>query len=92
MEFFENELPDPSTQELPIPDYNHLPRIGMESRTRDLEREDLELLLRYECAHRARTPVLRLLAARLRRLRERHEGAGRPEGTGRDRGYGRPAH
>ncbi|MEV6008021.1 hypothetical protein AB0M29_14515 [Streptomyces sp. NPDC051976] len=85
MEFFESELPDPSTGELPIPDYNHLPRIGMESRTRDLGREDLEVLLRYECAHRARTPVLQLLAARLRGLRERHQG------TGRHRGYGRPA-
>ncbi|WP_329171683.1 hypothetical protein [Streptomyces sp. NBC_01477] len=85
MEFFEGELPDPSTQELPIAGYNHLPRLGLEGRTSELGREQLEVLLRYERGHRDRTPVVRLITARLRGLRERHR-RGHPEG-----GYGRPA-
>lgn len=84
MDFLESELPYPSTQDLPIPGYDHLPKLGLEGRTKGLGREQLELLLRYERDHRGRTPVIRLLTARLRGLRERHR-RGRPGG-----GYGRP--
>jgi hypothetical protein len=67
---FDDALPEPHTQELPLPDYPHLTTRAIESRVADLDRAQVEALLRYECAHRERTPVIRLLTARLRRLRE----------------------
>ncbi|WP_327287204.1 hypothetical protein [Streptomyces sp. NBC_01198] len=70
MDLFDDEIPDPVTQELPIPDYNHLPRLDVESRSRQLDAEGLELVLRYERTHRDRTPVAQFLTARLRRLRD----------------------
>lgn|GEM_PF-6896467 len=68
---FDDEMPGPTTQELPIPDYRHLPAQTIEGRARELDRAAVEAVLRYECEHRARTPLIRALTARLRRLRER---------------------
>ncbi|MFG1808061.1 hypothetical protein [Streptomyces sp. NPDC049040] len=84
MEFPEGKLPDPSTQELPIPGYKHLPKLGIEGRTEGLGAEQLDLLLRYEREHRDRTPVIRLFTARLRGLREDRRDP-HPDG-----GYGTP--
>ncbi|WP_433887804.1 hypothetical protein [Streptomyces sp. CA-111067] len=80
---FDDEIPDPVTRELPIPDYKHLPRLDVETRAEGLKAEDLQIVLRYERGHRDRTPVIRLLTARLRRLRDqtRDTGSGR-EGSG----------
>lgn len=67
---------------LPIADYDHLPKLAVESRARSLGPDELEALLRYECSHRARTPVIRVLAARLRQVRERRRRQAVPGGYG----------
>ena len=68
-------MPGPKTQELPIADYRHLPVHTIAGRIPELDRKGVETVLRYECDHRERTPLIRLLTARLRGLRAR---AGRP--------------
>ncbi|MYS19341.1 MULTISPECIES: hypothetical protein [unclassified Streptomyces] len=70
---FDDSAPGPATGELPIAEYNHLPRREVEGRLPDLDREQVELVLRYERRHRARTPVLRLLTTRLREFRDRRD-------------------
>ncbi|WP_405577631.1 hypothetical protein [Streptomyces sp. NBC_01190] len=70
MELFDGEVPSPATGELPIVDYKHLPKLAIEGLSQDLAEEDIELVLRYERGHRDRTPVILLLTARLKRLRE----------------------
>jgi hypothetical protein len=67
----ENEIGVPTADELPITDYDHLPKVVAEGRVPALGREDLETILRYERAHRDRTPLVRLLMARLRQMRYR---------------------
>jgi hypothetical protein len=71
---FDDVTPGPTTRELPIPDYRHLPAHVIEGRIGDLDREAVEKVLRYECDHRERTPLIRLLTARLRGLRARASG------------------
>jgi hypothetical protein len=90
VDLFDDETPAPATQELPIADYKHLPRIAVEASVGKLDRDDVELVLRYEREHRGRTPVIRLLTAQLRRLRDvRDGGRGGGRGSGRsDGGYG----
>jgi hypothetical protein len=83
VDLFDDEIPDPATRELPIPDYNHLPRVEVETASRQLDAEDLDVVLRYERGHRDRTPVVRLLTARLRWLREQVRGGRSVKG-----GYG----
>ncbi|MFJ4851537.1 hypothetical protein [Streptomyces sp. NPDC088733] len=61
--------PAPVTQELPIPDYKHLPRISVEGRVGTLDQDGAQKVLRYEREHRDRTPVIQLLIARLQQLR-----------------------
>lgn len=80
MELFDDAIPGPTTRELPIVDYNHLPRLTVESRAKDLNREQLELVLRYEREHSDRTPVIQLLNGRLRQLRLLRRGAVLPPG------------
>jgi hypothetical protein len=82
MDFPEDALPAPTTQELPIPDYKHLPRLDVEPRVGDLGKEEVETVLRYEREHRGRTPVIRLLTARLHRLRESRPVPSRGHGYG----------
>lgn len=83
-------MADPARNTLPLPDYDHLPIGGLESRVRSLSAEEVEDLLAYERSHADRLPVTELLAARLDQLRSGAEptsgdpGALRPEsGEGR---------
>lgn len=84
VDLFDNEIPGPETSELPIADYPHLPRLQIESRASELDREQVERVLRYEREHRGRTPVIRLLTARLHELRPHHRD------TPPAHGYGSP--
>lgn len=72
---FDEGMPTPATRELPIVGYRHLPKQAIEALASDLDHEQADLVLRYECAHRGRTPVIRLLTARLRGLRENRAAA-----------------
>jgi hypothetical protein len=83
-------MADPARNTLPLPDYDHLPIGGLESRVRSLSAEEVEDLLAYERSHADRLPVTELLEARLEQLRSGAEpasgdpGALRPEsGAGR---------
>ncbi|MFC4030030.1 hypothetical protein ACFO3J_00935 [Streptomyces polygonati] len=79
VELFDSEGPGPATGELPIMDYKHLPKLAIEGFSQSLAKEETELVLRYEREHRDRTPVVRVLTARLRQLRHsrRDDGAAR---------------
>jgi hypothetical protein len=59
----------PHHDELPLPDYDHLPIGSVESRIRALDPEGLEALVSYERAHGNRLPVLQLLENRLAAVR-----------------------
>ncbi|ELS50564.1 hypothetical protein [Streptomyces viridochromogenes] len=61
-------MADPARNTLPLPDYDHLPIGGLESRVRSLTAEEVEELLAYERSHADRLPVTELLAARLEQL------------------------
>ncbi|NKY05959.1 hypothetical protein HF998_03020 [Cellulomonas hominis] len=56
--------------ELPVPDYDHLPVGSLGHRIRSLEAEDLDVLRRYEEAHANRPAVLQILDHRLLDLAE----------------------
>ncbi|MFW3172709.1 hypothetical protein [Geodermatophilus sp. CPCC 206100] len=58
--------------QLPLPDYDHLPVHGLASRIRTLDAAGLETLLEYERAHANRLQVVTIMENRLRSL---HEGA-----------------
>jgi hypothetical protein len=73
MDMFDDELPAPATRELPLADYPHLSGYAIEASLSGLDSEEVEILKRYESTHRDRTPLVRLLTARLKSLR-----AGRP--------------
>lgn len=68
----------------PLADYDHLPKVLVENRAARMPREQVEALLRYESAHRARTPVIRVLRSRLHQI----ENSGRQQGA--VGGYGGP--
>lgn len=51
--------------ELPIPDYDHLPEGALAHRIRSLPAEELGVLLDYEREHGNRLPVVQLLEQRL---------------------------
>ncbi|MER5217314.1 hypothetical protein ABT063_44020 [Streptomyces sp. NPDC002838] len=78
-------MADPGRNTLPLPDYDHLPIGGLESRVRSLNTEEVEELLAYERTHADRVPVTELLTARLEQLEAGAEptsgdpGALRPE-------------
>ncbi|CAL9643733.1 hypothetical protein [Streptomyces sp. Tu 3180] len=78
-------MTDPARNTLPLPDYDHLPIGGLESRIRSLSAGEIEELLAYERSHGDRLPVTELLTARLEQLRAGAEptsgdpGALRPE-------------
>jgi hypothetical protein len=55
--------------QLPLPDYDHLPLGSLTQRIRTLEADDLDRLLRYEREHGNRLPVLQLMETRLADLR-----------------------
>jgi hypothetical protein len=58
--------------QLPLPDYDHLPVDGLASRIRTLDAAGLETLLEYERAHANRLQVVTIMENRLTSL---HEGA-----------------
>jgi hypothetical protein len=67
----------PSRDELPIPDYDHLPVGSLAHRVRTLDADAIDVLLAYENEHAARRPVLDQLIARRDALRS---GAAQPSG------------
>src|SRR4051812_49718750 len=56
--------------QLPLPDYDHLPVEGLPSRIRMLEARDLETVLDYERAHADRPRVVLIMENRLAELRD----------------------
>ncbi|MFI6010196.1 hypothetical protein ACIBAG_15505 [Streptomyces sp. NPDC051243] len=78
-------MADPARNTLPLPDYDHLPIRGLESRVRSLTAGEVEELLAYERSHADRLPVTELLGTRLEQLQAGAEptsgdpGALRPE-------------
>ncbi|KES03205.1 hypothetical protein BU52_31930 [Streptomyces toyocaensis] len=78
-------MADPARNTLPLPDYDHLPLGGLESRIRSLTAGEVDELLSYERSHADRVPATELLTARLEQLRAGAEptsgdpGAVRPE-------------
>jgi hypothetical protein len=59
----------PHHDQLPLPDYDHLPVGSLESRIRSLDANALEALLSYERAHGDRLPVVQVLENRLAAVR-----------------------
>jgi hypothetical protein len=56
--------------ELPLPDYDHLPLGGLTSRIRTLDQAGVQAVLDYERAHGDRVPVVTVLESRLAELRD----------------------
>ena len=56
--------------QLPLPDYDHLPVEGLTSRIRTLDAAGLETVLEYERAHANRLQVVTVMKNRLRALRQ----------------------
>ncbi|GHH93552.1 hypothetical protein [Streptomyces capillispiralis] len=83
-------MADPARTGLPLPDYDHLPLGGLESRVRSLSAGEVEELLAYERAHADRVPVTEVLTARLEQLRQGAEPtSGDPDALRPERGGGR---
>jgi hypothetical protein len=55
--------------ELPLPDYDHLPIGSLEGRIRSLDADGLQALLTYEQEHGNRLPVVQVLQNRLEAVR-----------------------
>jgi hypothetical protein len=68
--------------ELPIPDYDHLPIGSLQHRIRALDQDQLSRLGDYERQHANRAPVLASIQARLTALQD---GARLSPGTGTER-------
>jgi hypothetical protein len=60
----------PHHDQLPLPDYDHLPLGDLESRVRTQDSAGVRALLDYERAHGKRLPVIQLLERRLAALEE----------------------
>jgi len=60
----------PARDELPIPDYDHLPVTGLGHRIRSLTEAEIDVLIAYETAHGNRLPVVNVLQQRRRALAE----------------------
>jgi hypothetical protein len=69
-------MTDPSRDELPLPDYDHLPLATLQHRIRSLEAEELDQVLAYERAHGDRAPVVTVVEERLRQLAAGSEPSG----------------
>ncbi len=59
----------PHHDELPLPDYDHLPVGSLQGRIRSLDADALAALLAYERAHGDRLPVVQVLETRLEAVR-----------------------
>ena len=60
----------PSSDELPLPDFDHLQGGALASRIRTLDAAGVQTLLDYERSHANRIQVVRLIENRLGALRE----------------------
>lgn len=60
----------PLHDQLPIPDYDHLPIGGLTSRIRSLDEAGVQTLLDYEKAHGNRAPAMTVLQNRLNSLKQ----------------------
>ena len=69
--------------QLPLPDYDHLPVEGLASRIRTLDATGLQTLLEYERAHADRLQVVTIMENRLTSLREGAQPSGGPFRMGR---------
>jgi hypothetical protein len=56
--------------QLPLPDYDHLPVEGLSSRIRTLDAQELQTVLDYERAHADRIQVVTIMENRLSALRD----------------------
>ena len=70
-----------SDQELPLPDYDHLPVGSLQHRIRSLDEAKLRELLDYEQAHNDRPQVLEMVRHRIEEL---ENGASPSPGTQED--------
>lgn len=66
----------PTRDELPIPDYDHLPVGSLTHRIRSLDSDGLGQLIDYEREHGARVPVLQVLQSSVHAV----EGGAEPSG------------
>jgi hypothetical protein len=69
----------PHHDQLPLPDYDHLPIGSLESRVRTLDADGVAAVLAYERAHGNRLPAVNVLELRLEALR-----SGQTEPSGGD--------
>ena len=60
----------PHHDQLPLPDYDHLPIGSLQSRIRTLDAAGVEAVLSYERAHGNRLPVVQVLENRLAALQD----------------------
>jgi hypothetical protein len=66
----------PSHDELPLPDYDHIPQGTLPTRITGLTQEQVDQLLAYEREHGNRLPVVQVLEQRLEALRNGAEPSG----------------
>lgn len=66
----------PRHDELPLPDYDHVPLGTLPSRIAGLDEPGIDQLLHYERAHGNRLPVVQVLEQRLEALRSGAEPTG----------------
>ena len=66
----------PSRDQLPLPDYDHIPQGTLPTRITGLDEQQLEQLLAYEREHGDRLPVVQVLQQRLEALRSGAEPSG----------------
>jgi hypothetical protein len=71
-----NETTENGRDDLPLPDYDHLPVGTLAHRVRQLDAPALEKVVAYERAHGHRMPVLAVLEQRLEELRAGAEPSG----------------
>ncbi len=71
-----NETTETSRDDLPLPDFDHLPVGTLTHRIRALDASGLEKVLEYERAHGDRMPVVTVLEQRLEELRGGAEPSG----------------
>jgi hypothetical protein len=78
-----------SHDELPLPDYDHLPLASLVQRVRTLDADGVRAVLGYETAHGDRLPVTEALRTRLSELEAGAEpSGGSPTGLAPEAGAG----
>ena len=66
----------PERDQLPLPDYDHIPLGTLPSRIHALDKAGIEAILDYERHHGDRLPVIQVLESRLHALKEGAEPSG----------------